>query len=218
MSAAPSEFRPKSDFLAALIRFNQSTSVEERIRHLAVVRKIRKTRGQSAVGPDQARYWADWYHPVVRELAVHASWEGDWSKLGSIVRPPISADRARRSVELLLELGLLEGSIETGFRQSAPVLTGSTTPPAAQKDFKKEVVLRAMEAFESLPPSRRHVSTSTIAISREAYRKFCEKIDDLRAEMLSLATEQEPEIVIQASFQVFPVSGPLRPDPLGEGR
>jgi len=195
-----------AEFLAALIRFNQSASLDERTKNLAIIRRIRKTRGQAGVGADQARYWENWYNPVVRELAVHSDWNSDWTKLGSYVRPPISAEKARRCVDLLLELGLLEGSVDSGFRQSAPVMSGAETPPAALKDFKKEMLLRAMEAFENLPPSKRHVSSATIAMSLDSYREFCSRIDVLRAEMLDAATEQNPEIVIQANFQMFPTS------------
>jgi len=63
-----------------------------------------------------------------------------------------------------------------------------------------------MEAFENLPPSKRHVSSATIAMSLDSYREFCSRIDVLRAEMLDAATEQNPEIVIQANFQMFPTS------------
>jgi len=78
------------------------------------------------------------------------------------------------------------------------------------REFKREMALRALEAMDSLPPSKRHFSTSTFSVSQRTYRLLCERIDRLRSEILQIATEETPEVVLQANFQVFPLSSPLR--------
>jgi uncharacterized protein (TIGR02147 family) len=196
-------------FFLALVRHNQAKTAEERLRSLEEIKKLRKSRSFARASAHQFPYWEEWYHVAIRELAVHSDWNGDFARLGSLVRPRIGAERARRSFERLLELGLVRPTSTGGWEQSAPVLSAEGAPPVLLREFKKEMVLRGLEAMEHLPPGRRHFSTATFAMSHRSMRLFARRIDELRAEMLRVAMEEEPEAVFQANFQIFPLSSDL---------
>jgi uncharacterized protein (TIGR02147 family) len=199
-----------AEFLDALIRYNQAETLEAREAWFALLKRLRLEGGQTLITSHQFPFWERWYHVAIRELAVHADWGGDFRKLASLVRPAITTAEARESVHRLEEVGLLLRNADGQWEQANPVVSGAGTPPALLREFKREMALRALEAMDSLPPSKRHFSTSTFSVSQATYRLLCEKIDRLRAEILQIATEESPEVVLQANFQVFPLSSPLQ--------
>lgn len=200
-------------FLVALIRHNQADDLPSRERTLQDLKRLRKGGRFARTSAAQFPYWEDWFHVVVRELAVHLDWNGDFAKLGAAVVPPISAEKARRSVDRLCSIGLLRKLPDGTYEQSDPVVSAEGAPGALLREFKREMVLRGLQALDDLPPARRHFSTSTISISRASFRRLCQRIDELRAEFLEAAGDEEPEIVLQANFQVFPVSQELKGTP-----
>lgn len=198
-----------AEFFDALVRYNQAETLEARGAWLALLKRLRLESGKARITADQFLFWEEWYHVAVRELAVHSDWGGDYTRLASLLRPRITPEAAKRSVEKLEAVGLLIRDPEGGWKQADPVVSGEGTPPALLREFKREMALRAVEAMDSLPPSKRHFSTSTFSVSRETYRLLCDRIDALRAEILRIATEEQAEVVLQANFQVFPLSAPL---------
>lgn len=200
--------RPAS-FLIALVRHNQADDLEGREKTLQELKRLRKSGRFARTSSKQFPYWEEWHHVVVRELAVHLPWNGDYAKLGAAVVPAISAEKARRSVERLCSIGLLQKRPDGGYEQSDPVVSAEGAPGALLREFKREMVLRGLVAMDDLPPARRHFSTSTISMSRESFKRMCKRIDELRAEFLESASEEEPEIVFQANFQIFPISHSL---------
>lgn len=204
-------------FLAALIRHNQARTSEERQSTLLELKRLRKAHGFARTSVRQFPYWEDWRLVALRELAVHADWNGDFARLGRLLRPACSADKARHGLEKLVDLGFLRRSHAGTWEQTDPVVTAEGAPPVLLREFKKEMLLRGMEAVESLPPTRRHSSTVTLAMSQASLRTFARRIDELRADMLRTAMEEQPEVVLQANFQIFPLSEPFGPSSKGDG-
>lgn len=200
-------------FLAALIRHNQAKTSIERQSTLLELKRLRKAHGFARTSVQQFPYWEDWRLVALRELAVHADWNGDFARLGRLLRPACTADKARHGVERLVDLGFLKRSPTGTWEQTDPVVTAEGAPPVLLREFKKEMLLRGMEAVESLPPARRHSSTVTLAMSQASLRTFAKRIDELRADMLRTAMEEQPEVVLQANFQIFPLSEPFDPAP-----
>jgi uncharacterized protein (TIGR02147 family) len=203
-------------FLGALIRHNQAKTSEERQSTLLELKRLRKAHGFARTSVRQFPYWEDWKLVALRELAVHADWNGDFARLGRLLRPSCSAEKARQGLEKLVDLGFLERSSTGSWRQADPVVTAEGAPPVLLREFKKEMLLRGMEAVESLPPTRRHSSTVTLAMSQASLRTFARRIDELRADMLRTAMEEQPEVVLQANFQIFPLSETFSPAPKEE--
>jgi len=205
-----------AEFLEALIRFNQADTVEHRESCLDRIKRLRLQSGKIRLAAHQFPFWENWYNVAIRELVVHADWNNDFSRLAALVRPRITATEARKSVERLESLGLVVRDDDGKWHHSDPFLTAEGAPASLLREFKREMTIRSLEAMDSLPPSRRHFSTSTISISGETYKAMCEKIERLRSEILRMAETDKPEIVMQANFQVFPLSEPFQ-DPPTEG-
>ena len=88
-------------FFGALVRFNQATDSATKQQYLDQMRGLRR-KVQAAVVPlDRYDYYSKWYHPVLRELAVHRIWNDDWAAMARCVRPQIKAREAREGIALL---------------------------------------------------------------------------------------------------------------------
>jgi uncharacterized protein (TIGR02147 family) len=206
-----------SSYFATLVAFNQARTVEERERTFRTLERLRKSTDLYRLNRKQWAYYDEWYYPVIRELAVYADWQGDYRKLGALVRPVVSPEKARQAVETLVAIGMLRPLGEGRYEQPSEGVTASDVPSAVTRSTRKEFLLRAIEAAETLPVDERHVSGVTVAMSRGRYEAFVEKMDELRRMVLAAAIE-EPEVerVYQFNFQAFPLSEPV--DRPGRGK
>lgn len=158
----------------------------------------------------QARYYEHWYLPVVRQLAVWSDWNGDWSRLGSLLDPPVSADQARESVAILVELGLLEEH-QGSYRTAHPTINVDRLPVAAKQRGRHDILRRGMESLLRHPHDERHTTCLLLAMSEESYRKATDLLTDAAQKCLALAAA-DPRVdrVWQVALQIFPASLPLQ--------
>lgn len=198
-------------YLEALVHFNQAESVEDRTHFLSQLEKLRRQSKLYRLNKNQFAYFDQWYFPVIRELAVHSGWGGNYHALGAMLRPPISQEKARHAMEILLDIGLLKKKPEGGYTQASETISVESIPVALRKNFRKEMLLRSIEAMENLGPEERHISGVTVAMSEQAYREVSALMDDLRKKVLEKAVEStEVDKVYQFNFHGFPLTGALQ--------
>jgi uncharacterized protein (TIGR02147 family) len=208
-----------ASFLRTLVRFNQSKHPRERAQNLAELDKHRRGISARQLDKRQHGYFDAWYYPVIRELAVHAPWRGNYRVLGSLVQPPVGAARARRAVEALLAMGLLQPGPEGGFVQSSQAVLADQVPASVRRKFRGQMARRNREAMDRPDPGPRHFSGVTVAMSEAAIREMSALMDELRKRILERAVEDEKvERVCQFSFHAFPLSAPFPADPDAEAR
>lgn len=189
-----------------LVQYNQATDPGNKLQLRQTLEKIRKQAPSQHLDPYQAAgYFNEWYHAAVRELAVHASWK-DFKQLGSLLIPPISAGQAEKAVSTLTRLGLL-GKADGGYRQTAGSVTSKGVPLGLRRNFRIEMMFRALEAMDALDPQSRHISGLTVAMSEESFSKVSSLLDELRRKALELAEQDEKiDKVYHFNFQGFPLS------------
>jgi uncharacterized protein (TIGR02147 family) len=194
-------------YFETLVRFNQAKTVEEREQFIRKLERLRKTTDFYKVNEKQVRYFEEWYYPVIRELAVYSGWNGDYHKLAALVRPSITPEKARKAVEILVEMGLLICGVDGSYSQSNLVVSADDLPPPVTRKTRRELIYRAIEAMESLPVDRRHISGCTVAVTGRQYTDIVEQIDELRKRILESAMDSSgADRIYQVNFQVFPLS------------
>ncbi len=200
-----------SSYFENLVFYNQAKSVEDREHYFHQLERLRRSTAFYRIRRNQWAYYDRWYYPVIRELAVHASWDGNFEKLGALVSPPITAEQARQAVETLQQAGLLVEADQGGLRQSSEAVTAEKVPSAVTRRSRKELLLRAIEAMERLDVEKRHIAGVTVALSERLYRQAVEQLDTLRKEILQAALEErDVDKVYQFNFQAFPLSRSIK--------
>jgi uncharacterized protein (TIGR02147 family) len=194
-------------FFETLVLFNQAPDSAEKLRLWKILERYRKRSPAQRLNTDEAAgYFKEWYHPAIRELAVHARW-GNFGQLGSLLTPAISAEKAEKAISALLNLGLLTKNTDGGYQQSTPSVISEGVSVKLRRNFRIEMMFRAVEAMDSLGPASRHLSGLTVSMSEESFAKVSALLDELRRKALELAEQDEKvDRVYHFNFQGFPLS------------
>ncbi len=198
---------PQTAFLESLVGFDQSGKFDEKEFYF---RKILSSRRFGAVRPlDKRRliYLNQWYNPVVRELATHSRFTGDPQWIADRIKPAVSVSQVRKSLELLLDLGLLRLAAQGKYEQmEALVATEPQVGAVAALAYHKQMLRLAGDALEKETPERRDVRSVTLGLSREGVKRLQSRMEDIWRELLeSAATESPVETVYQVNLQMFPL-------------
>jgi len=197
----------EASYFRALVFFNQSTTVKDRKRYLLELQQIRGTSNYVNIIQDQWEYYSRWYLPVLRELAPLSFWKGNYKILGKAVFPSISEKEAKDGLALLVRIKLLKKMAGERFELADKVVSAAGVPGVIFREARTQYMLRAMEASENLGPEDRHVSYAVIGTNRKSYERICQKINELRLEIInSFASDHEVEGVYAINFQAIPVS------------
>jgi uncharacterized protein (TIGR02147 family) len=197
----------ESDYFENMVNFGQAKTHREKDRHFTRMVDLRKNSNVCRIEERHYTYLSNWYNPVVRELITRKNFKNNFSALAKRVMPRITESQARKSVELLLELGFIK---EKGgrFVQSAPIVsTGPEVSSLAATNFHRTMGHLAIESLDSLGKDERNITACLVGLSRESYKKAVDAIADCRSKILAIAEdEKDPAQVFAANFQCFPVS------------
>ena len=197
-------------YFETLVLYNQAKTLHERELYFTQLSKVRKSTKFYRVNKKQFIFYDKWYYSVIRELAVYSNWNGDYEKLGKMVIPPVSKEKAKKSVNTLIEIGLLKKDDKGNYHQSSKVITGESAPPVAINKLKKEFLFKAVDSEEKFKKPHKYSSSATLSMSMKSYEKAKKMIDELRRQILVMAMDDSKvEKVFQANFQMFPLTKQL---------
>ena len=122
--------------------------------------------------------------------------------------PRITPSEAAHALRILLDLNMLSRNEEGRLQQSdALVSTGAEAKGVHISRYHRVMMERASASIDLIPASDRDVSSLTLCLGRTGLRKLKDRIIRFRKEILELSVlESEPSQVIQANFQLFPLS------------
>lgn len=202
-----------AEFFRCLVLHAKSKTAREAQAQFERMQELRRI-APLPLGDAQATYWDTWVHVALRSLLSCGDFGDEWERLGSLLHPRQSAATVRKAMRVLESLGMVRKDGRGVWRLCDPfVKDGAGTPVRALRSFHRQSLLLAVEALEGLPPSRRHLSSSTLAIDDEGYRELVQLVEDLRQRALVRTSRVErPTRVVQLAVQLVPLGGvdPLR--------
>ena len=195
-------------YFVDLVAFNQAATLAERNRHYAKLTGYQRYRAAQRLDLAHAAYYSAWYMPAIRELAARSDFRDDPAWIAEQLVPAISKLEAERSLQILIELGMLVRDAGGRLRQADVLLsTGPETHGLHIRTYHRSMMERAMESIDVVPASERDISSLTICLGANGLRSFKERVQRFRRELLELsALEDDPEQVVQMNFQLFPLS------------
>jgi uncharacterized protein (TIGR02147 family) len=197
----------KAEYFQTLVYYNQSRNEKDRESYYKVLQRLRKSTSFYKVNRRQFAYFDHWYYPVIRELAVHSDWEGDYEVLANLVRPSITVLEAKKAIKTLVEIGLLELCRGGEYKQPNAVITAKNVPGFVFKNSRRDFIKKAIEASEHYTKQERHITSTTLTMSHAAYQEATKLIDEVRKKILILSTEDEDiDGVYTLNCQLFPLS------------
>lgn len=191
-----------------LVSFNQAQTTAERIDAYQSLTGHHGYRQAHKLDASYAAYYARWYIPAIREMAMQSDFVADPIWIASRMIPAITVEQATEALDVLLELKLLarmdDGSLSvTDWIVQAP----DETVGVHLARYHVAMLEKAAESIHILPASQRHISALTLCLSKGSYGKVVERLQRLRQELISLASlEDDGEQVLHIGLQVFPLT------------
>lgn len=195
-----------SEYFQELVRYNREVDTEKKAQCFRRLLLLQARREFAPVKQAQAQYYSDWVHVVVREAARLERFGGDPSKIGSAMRPALPKEQVQESIDLLLELGMLEKSKEGPLKQATPRLVPGSLDPAIIRSTKRQMLLHALDRLDAGPVADTVISSTTLAVSEHRAKKVAEQLRQFGLDLLAdTATDDGPvDQVVQVNVQLIP--------------
>lgn len=197
-------------FFKNLVLFDQATTSSEKQEYYAVLRSLENSVTEKIINDDQFEYFSKWYNAIIRELVTLYDFKQDYSLLGRCVYPEITEREAKNAITTLEKLGLIRKQEDsTCYEQTdkAIVNNSSRLGLMAVRKFNKTMIEHALNAVESVPVEKRHISGITVGISKQMYEIIQSEIIAFKDRLVTLANRSEKNSgVYQINIQLFPVS------------
>ncbi len=198
----------ESDFFELLVNYNQAATLDEKNVCFHKILTFRDVSG-SLVNKEQFEYFSKWYLTAIRELLLfHDFKRSDYQEIGRLLDPSIRAADAKKALELLFKLGLIEeksGGILKPVEET--VVKDSAFKSVYWANFMVSMMKLAMESVDRHEASQRDISAVTVGLSSESLKTARMEIAALRQKLLALSEQdKKTDIVYQCNIQLFPLS------------
>lgn len=207
-------------YFEALVAYNQAVSIEEKNRFYEQLLTFREVMAEP-IDRDRFEYFSEWYHSAIREYLLVYSFFGDFNLLAKSMAPAITPDQAKKSIELLLNLGMIEYDKVSGeYRPiSVHVKKQSGFDQIHYFNYLQTNMQLGMESLIRIPKEERYMSALCTALSEESFKEVSEDFRALRRKIMTLSerdsrhkrTTTSPENlrVYQCLIELFPLSQKL---------
>lgn len=204
--------RNEADYFENLVFFNQATELKERNyfyeRMEAVKPDGQEEKEVQQLRKDQYEFYSKWYHSAIRSLIDMYPFKDDYAWLARNVYPAILPHQAKKSVELLEKLGLIEKKEDEFYKLAQQsITTGGEVRNLAALNFHKEAMHLAENCLDQLSVDERHISGLTLGFSKETYQNICDEIKTFRSKIIQLVEkDNEADRAYQLNFHFFPIT------------
>nr|AEI30281.1 hypothetical protein LDC_03685 [uncultured microorganism] len=212
LSQAIGHNRKECEYFENLVFFNQEKGLKERSYFHERMEEIKPqdkaTKDVLQLRKDQYEFYSKWYHSAIRSLIDMYPFKDDYAWLAKNVYPSITTKQAKKSIELLDRLGLIEKQKNGSYKlTSQSISSGEDITSLAALNFHKEAAQLAQNALDQLPSGKRNISGLTLGLSEKTYNKICDEIQSFRSKVVKMVeADHEADRTYHLNFHFFPVT------------
>jgi uncharacterized protein (TIGR02147 family) len=198
-------------FFENLVLMNQACSHEEKDLYYQRIIKSKPFSEFKEIDKSCYHYFSQWYNLVIRELVEYMPQPLNYKMVARIILPPITISQAKRSIELLLSLGLIEEYENGKYRKAEAVITtGSEIQSIQVTKFHKQMAKLAIDAIDTQQADQRDISGIVMSVNHDRMADIKKKIIEFRNELAEMAIGEENENqVVYVQISAFPLTAPL---------
>lgn len=201
--------RSEIDILCAMARFNHAKTIDEKAPHFETMRRL--TSGAHRIDEKQYEVLSQWYNLVVREMVALPDFKNASKWIGRALAPSIEPDQAKKALQLLHRLGMIQKK-RGGWEQAEAILA---TDPQIQSmhaaGFHRQMIQRGAEAIGRFTPEEREISGTILRINSNDRIKVVNLIRDFRKHLLAIAhASTDADQIYAFNAQFFPLVRPER--------
>lgn len=204
--------KKETEYFENIVMFTNSKSVEEKDYYFNKIQSLNKKSSSVKLRQDQYDYFSKWYNIALREVVTLIDWNNDYTKLANSLTPSISVKEAKKAVELLKDLNLIQVDKDGRYyHTNQAITTGKDIVSLAVNNFQKKNLELAKESIDRFKRELRDISTLTISISEEGIEQVRKEIAECRKRIVELVNKEEVvDRVYQINFQSFPIHLPKK--------
>lgn len=198
----------EGDYFSTLVLLNQSKSDKERQYLMESLKKFIPGFTRKTLPMNQLAYYSKWYHSAIRELCCLINWNGDYKKLARTLVPKITTAEAKKSIQLLIELGLIEKTKTGTYRQRDPhITTQNDLLPLSIRDLNRNFAAMGREAIDRFSPEKRDCSGLILGLSKNGYDQIKEEIKEFKRRIVRITHhDSDANQVYCMNMNFFPMS------------
>jgi uncharacterized protein (TIGR02147 family) len=193
-------------FFEVLVLFNQAKDPDEQQLYYQQLLEFPEYCHAQELAQEQYEYLSHWYYPVVQDLVVLQDFEEDYQWISHKLGREVSPAQARKAIECLCRLGLLQRDADGLLKQAQQhVTTGDVVRGTAGYAYHQQMMDRAKTALHTQSPEKWEYGALTLAVNKKQLKLLKHAIRDFRKVVLNL-TSQKGEIseaVYQLNIQLF---------------
>jgi uncharacterized protein (TIGR02147 family) len=182
----------ESKYFSLLVNFSQANNIDDKN---LFYKKLNKFRARDPLYElEEAQYllFSQWYHIPIRELVNMVHFKEDFNWIANYLNPPVTAEEAEKSIQLLLKLGLLKRDTNGELQQADPTITtGDEAKNIAVTNYHIEMLQLAKRSISETEYFWRDLSCLTIILSREEFLFIKKQISDFRKNILQYLRDRK---------------------------
>ena len=194
-----------------IVFFTQVKELDRKVYYLELIDKFRKRNKPEMLLPAEYGYIEEWYYPILREIVELPEFDEDPEKIAKMLLFALKPDIIKKSLDFLLSEGFLQRD-EKGrlVKREKNLHTGRVEHNAALavkvRQFHLKMIELAAKAVADFPNDIRHVTNTTLSMSKESYEKALKRIETMRYELLELAkADDNADQIYQLNVNLFPM-------------
>jgi uncharacterized protein (TIGR02147 family) len=204
------KLNPKeTEYFGAVVQFVNSKSNDEKNQHFSRMMRLRGNSAIKFIDEGQYEFFRYWYYSAVREMVTLSDFKEDFEWIANKCFPHITAAQAKKSIEVMLQLGILRrgqgGKLEPA---DAVISSEYEMKSFVLRNFHIGMLDLAKEAQGRFEPNEREISSLTLGVSQKCYERIKERIRTFKQEILNMVIDDtaDSETVCQCNFQLFPLT------------
>ncbi len=201
--------RDEEKYFRELVLYQEVSDPDSKEQHLRSLLKYQeKQRVAIPLKADRIKFLLDWYHSVIRELAVTKGFREDPEWIVKRLGNKITVEQARESLELLLRLSFLFRNNTGKLEQREPLLASSDEVPShVNRGLHRTYLRKAINSIFSVPIIKRELSGLVVAVPSHRLKDVKEEIKEFRRKLnRKYGMEKDPDEVYFIGLYLFPLT------------
>ena len=207
----------ETTYFEKLVYLNQSNELEIQNSYLKEIKKLQERKRNKTEAKkltiDQYQILSEWYYYAIRELVLLKNFREDPKWISKKLNSEITPGQAKKSLELLVELGFLKRQNEELIQCEPGISTDPQILSVLAKNFHKEMLLKSIRALNQ-KREERHFEALTIAVSDEDIPFIKKKLFEFRESINDHVSSKQvkKDKVYQMTLNLFNVTKEVRND------
>jgi uncharacterized protein (TIGR02147 family) len=199
------------EYFECLTLFGQAKSSTEKNHFLEKLIQLRIVKPK-ALDERQYEFYREWYHLALWTLLNFYPFRGDVKRLGKMLRPPIRPVEAKKSLELLRDIGLVEEKDGKWCVTDRLLTSGDMSQPLVLNNLHGAMGRLALRSLRAIPAEERDFPGTMLTLSPKGFGKVKARLKRCREDVMEIARrEEDPNCAFRLNLQFFPLSQSYHP-------